>query len=142
MLFLLLFACNLHRNDLLGIDNAYIEVEYICRRGYTMRLLNHSTSIYCRNNQWIGHLPECEQKKISSSSVAGNDECKHPNKCKQMCHRTGGGGVEQCSCYKGFRMVKGNHQCVGTCIVSSGTNPTSIPTHTTFPFPRIESSKS
>lgn len=52
----------LHRNELLGQTNAYLEAEYICRPGFRLARTNHSTTVFCRKRRWIGHAPRCERK--------------------------------------------------------------------------------
>lgn len=95
-----------YRNDLFGIENAFIEAEYRCHRGHKMisSTGGNTSTVYCQNNQWIGSLPKCVPKKrflITS--------CENSEKCQQKCMRRY--GVDTCSCYKGFRK-KGN-RCIG-----------------------------
>lgn len=74
----------------------------------------NTTNLICHNKEWVGNfIPKCV--KIKGKNL--DKLCSSANKCEQMCFLRNHTGHEQCTCFKGFRMV--NDECVGKLILQN-----------------------
>lgn len=82
----------------------------------TVQVMN-ATNLICHNKEWVGNfIPKCV--KIKGKNL--DKLCSSENKCEQICFLRNHTGQEQCSCFKGFRMV--DNSCVGKCLTCSVQN--------------------
>uniref|UniRef100_A0A336M2Z5 CSON011141 protein n=1 Tax=Culicoides sonorensis TaxID=179676 RepID=A0A336M2Z5_CULSO len=129
------------RNDIYGVENSFLEAEYHCHKGYKLvslslaaqenkekafsdsgsnrevLLVTNTTNLMCHNEEWIGNfIPKCV--KIKGKNL--DKLCMPDNKCEQMCFMRNHTSVEQCTCFKGFRMV--DNACVDINECTENTN--------------------
>lgn len=122
------------------MENSFLEAEYHCHKGYKLVSLSlaqddqgeqvsiatggssgstnnddteiapvmNTTNLICHKKEWVGtFIPKCV--KIKGKNL--EKLCSSANKCEQMCFMRNHTELEQCTCFKGFRMV--DNACVG-----------------------------
>ena len=101
------------RNEIFGIERSFLEAEYHCRDGYTLKRKSKrktfikNRNLVCKNRRWIGLRPACKRSESKTKSSLSEQQCDEleASQCEHLCIKRENSTEATCYCHKGFRLI-------------------------------------